>query len=158
MPHLLLNAREALDLANYLCLSKNAGKTPELPNSPAKESLTGRVSASGQTARRVGRVPEMPPQKQLIDLGKRIVIVKGCNNCHQIAPDGQGFANLYADADFSDIQNPKSHEAGCLATDAGKRGKAQALRPDQRDRQAMTTFCEKVRRVPARRAVSTRPE
>src|SRR5262249_1733728 len=83
---------------------------------------------------------KLTPPKQLIDLGKRLVIDRGCNNCHQIAPDGLPFANVYADAGLSDLRNPKIHDRGCLAADAPKRGKGAGYALAAADRAALTAF------------------
>jgi cytochrome c2 len=140
MPHLLLDAGEARDLANYLCLAHDAGKTPPLPATPTAEQLAAAFKRVDGRADELAEFQKLTPPKQLIDLGKRLVIDRGCNNCHQIAPDGQPFANVYADADFSDIQSPKHHDRGCLAADAMKRGKAPRFALAGGDRAALTAF------------------
>lgn len=140
MPHLLLDRKEATDLANYLCLAGDAGNTPALPAPPAKELLTAAFKRVDHRADELAEFLKLPPPQQLLDLGKRLVIDRGCNSCHQIAPGGQPFANVLADAGFSDIQEPKTHDSGCLATSAAKRARAPRYALTADDRKALTTF------------------
>ena len=42
----------------------------------------------------------LPAERQWVDLGKRLVIDKGCNNCHTIAPGGQPLASMPASASW----------------------------------------------------------
>jgi mono/diheme cytochrome c family protein len=140
MPHMLLSDKEARDLANYLCAGKDAGPLRELPEEPA---LAQRVAAF----RRVDPRPEelaafrkLPAERQWLDLGKRLVIEKGCNNCHTIAPGGQPFANVFAEASFVDIRKAETHQRGCLAAEEARRGKAPLFALAEAERAPIRAF------------------
>ena len=66
--------------------------------------------------------------------------VGGCNNCHTFAPGGQSFANIFANAAFADLQNPKVHNSGCLADRDADRGRAPRFALPAGDRKALRLF------------------
>jgi mono/diheme cytochrome c family protein len=122
MPSLLLDAKEADDIAHFLCGQDEPDV--KLPAAPSKEQLTAAFKRVDPRPDELKEFLKLPADQQWFDLGKRIVIDKGCNNCHTIAPDGQPFANVLADAAFEDLRNVKRIKNGCLSADKAKRGKA----------------------------------
>lgn len=123
MPNMLLDNREAEDLARFLCQSK-AEKVSEELSAPKAEQMFAAFRRVDNRADELAEFKRLPVDRQWTDLGKRIVLDKGCNNCHVIAPDGQPFASVQAGASLEDLQDPDRSESGCLATEAKKRGNA----------------------------------
>lgn len=80
---------------------------------------------------------KLPAAAQWKDLGKRLVLDKGCNNCHKIEPGGKPFAQMQASADLGDLLNAVKQHAGCLADKADQRGKAPAFALTDADRAAL---------------------
>ena len=119
MPRMLLQRNEAIDLARFLCESKVEGLSPELP------------------VRQQSRLEDWDA------LGKRLVVAKGCVNCHAIQPGGKkaGDAPLFAALD--DLKKADKAHLGCLANDAAKRGKAPDFGFAAADRDALAPFWPK---------------
>jgi mono/diheme cytochrome c family protein len=140
MPDMRLQGKDAEDLARYLCSSEDADIHRDLPAAPAEEEVLAafrRVETRGDELK---AFQAQPADARLRDLGKRLVIDKGCNNCHTIAPGGKPFASVLASSTFDDLKKPERHDAGCLGADAGKRGKAPAFAFADRDRRALRLF------------------
>jgi mono/diheme cytochrome c family protein len=140
MPNLLLTDKEALDLARYLCGDSTKVQNTELPAAPSKAQRLVAFKHVDPRPEELAAFQKLPDDQQWLDLGKRLVIDKGCNNCHTIAPGGNPFANVLASASFDDLKNPKKHLQGCLANDAAKRGQAPAFPFSSADRQALRQF------------------
>jgi cytochrome c553 len=140
MPNLVLDGKEALDLAGYLCDVRTAPRPPQLPPAPAAPQKWAAFQRVDPRPEELAAFKQLPPERQWLDLGKRLVMDKGCNNCHTIAPGGQPFANFFADASFDDLKNPQAHAAGCLATEPGKRGKAPWFRLGADERRPLKAF------------------
>ena len=119
MPHMLLQGPEATDLARYLCQPDKDDVKPGLSDAPGKEKLS---------------------DAQADDLGKRLVVAKGCVNCHTIAPDGKPLAPSLTLTALEDLGKKK--DAGCLADAADKRGKAPAFAFTDADRDALRAFLD----------------
>ncbi len=115
MPHMLLQNREAEDLAQFLCQA-DAEKIPdELPKPPSAEQRREAFQRVDNRADELAAFEKMQPDAQWLDLGKRLVLDKGCNNCHTIAPDGKPFASMRASATLEDLMQPPNQDGGCLA-------------------------------------------
>ncbi|HVS36716.1 MAG TPA: c-type cytochrome [Gemmataceae bacterium] len=140
MPHMALTQAEAADLAHYLCQSEDRGAQPELPDAPAAEALLAALKRAGAAAAEVAALEKAPAAAQADDLGKRLVVVKGCVNCHTIAPGGKPIAVATA---FTDLPNlGRNSSIGCLADQASKRGKAPAFAFGDADREALRAFID----------------
>ena len=116
MPHMLLQQQEALDLARYLCQTENPAIKSDLPEAPAKT----------------------PPAAQLDELGKRLVVAKGCVNCHTVAPGGKPLAPSATFTALEDLS--KKPDAGCLADRPEKRGAAPTFAFGDADRDVLRAF------------------
>src|SRR5262249_30256116 len=86
MPSMRLNAEEARDLPHYLCQAKNPALKQELPEPPGRNALLAAFRRVEPRAEEMADFERLPAASQWLDLGKRLVIEKGCNNCHTIAP------------------------------------------------------------------------
>jgi mono/diheme cytochrome c family protein len=143
MPHMLLQSREALDLAHFLCCFTGKGLSTALPTEPGKEkrlAAFGRLESDAGERTAFGR---QSADRQWLDLGKRLVIAKGCNNCHTIAPGGKPFASVLASAELDEIKKPHKQGAGCLAEDARKAGSAPRFAFSKGQRAAVNAFLAK---------------
>jgi mono/diheme cytochrome c family protein len=146
MPNMLLTNAEATDLARYLCQPRDGAAPPELPVEP---NLEQRIAIFKRVDPRPDQLKEfqrLSVEKQWLELGQRLVIDRGCNNCHKIEPGGKPFANQVASASFDDIKQVKTHTRGCLADDTASEGrkspdnKAPVHRLADADRQALRHF------------------
>jgi cbb3-type cytochrome oxidase cytochrome c subunit len=136
MPHMLLNAPEADDLARFLCRSSVESIGDDLPKPPIEQMLAA-FQRVDERAEELAAFKRLPAEQQWVDLGKRLVIDKGCNNCHTIAPDGQPFASVQASASLEEIQTPDKQRSGCLDE---KRGAAPHFALSAADREAIRAF------------------
>jgi mono/diheme cytochrome c family protein len=140
MPHMLLRGNEAEDLARYLCTSRDAQLKTNLPPEPSGDDMLAAFRRVEPRQEELAAFRRLPADARWHDLGKRLVIDRGCNNCHTIAPGGKNFANVLASATFDEIKSPKTHHRGCLADDSGKRGKAPWFALGTADREALRRF------------------
>lgn len=140
MPHMLLQRREAEDLANFLCKSTEPGADKELPDAPTTEQLLEAFRRVDDRADELAAFRRLDANKQRLDLGQRLVIAKGCNQCHTIAPGGKPFAQMQARASWDDLKKPARQSQGCLAGAAAKPGVAPRFHLSDADRQAIRRF------------------
>jgi mono/diheme cytochrome c family protein len=140
MPQVPMQPKEALDLAHSLCQAKEADASTDLPPAPARDKMREAFKRVDPRAEELAAFEKLPADAQWVDLGKRLVIDKGCNNCHTIAPGGKPFANVLASAGFDDLKAPEKQEGGCLAEDEAKRGKAPRFAFTKEDREALRAF------------------
>jgi mono/diheme cytochrome c family protein len=118
MPQMQLSGTEARDLARYLCRNRDATLATDPPN----------------------------PDAQLLDLGKRVLLAKGCTNCHPIAPGGKPLAGALARVSFEDLKQSQRQRRGCLADPpmGTERRSAESTAPrfnfDAAARQALRAF------------------
>jgi cbb3-type cytochrome oxidase cytochrome c subunit len=137
MPHMVLQGNESVDLARFLCRPETQEPLFPLPPEPGKEHRLAAFKRVENRADELKEFQNLRDEDQWKDLGKRLVIDKGCNNCHTIAPGGQPFATVLANAFWDDLKKPQTHRSGCLADDAGKRGKAPWFDFGEADRAAL---------------------
>jgi cbb3-type cytochrome oxidase cytochrome c subunit len=140
MPSMTLQGKEAEEIAQYLCESPEPGADADLPSAPGSEDVLAAFKRVDARAGELAAFQRMPADARLRDLGKRLVIDKGCNNCHTIAPGGKPFASTLAGASFGDIKKPERQDSGCLANDPARRGKAPWFGFGERDRKGLRLF------------------
>ncbi|HEY1861428.1 MAG TPA: PA14 domain-containing protein, partial [Gemmataceae bacterium] len=140
MPHMLLQGNESQDLARYLCASRDEKITITMPEPPAREKILDVFQQAEPRAEEQTSFERLPTPVQLVLLGKRLVIEKGCNNCHTIAPGGKPFASVYAQTSLEDLRKETADRKACLAADPGKRGKAPWFSFSDDERKDLTLF------------------
>jgi mono/diheme cytochrome c family protein len=133
MPHLALNGQEATDIARYLCRVTDetfestvpAGKNLK-PATIAAEVFAAHGSAPGEYA----AFRKLPADVQWIDLGRKLLVTKGCVNCHAVEPGGKPLAAIAKFPTLADIK--KAGIAGCLSDEAhaGKAPEYAIARPE----------------------------
>ncbi len=117
MPRMLLQQNEALDLAYFLCQSKVEGLSSTLSQAPAT-----------------------PKSEDWNAVGKKLVVAKGCANCHAVLPGGKPTLDGPAFTLLDDLKKAKSSDKGCLAAGAAQRGKAPDFGFAAADRDALRLF------------------
>lgn len=111
MPSLVLTSQEATDLARYLCTATD----PKIAKEPEKADETGLIALAEKLvpAAESKKFEGLKPVEQWKDLGKRLVVSKGCVNCHTLEPGGKA---VKATAKFESLaEAKKAPEKGCLA-------------------------------------------
>jgi cbb3-type cytochrome oxidase cytochrome c subunit len=139
MPNMVLQGSEALDLARFLCAPGKDRPSPASPV-PSLEQATAAFRRVDSRPEELAHFERLPPDARWIDLGKRIVIDKGCNSCHAIAPEGKQVAQVPASANARDLRKPGRQSAGCLADNASGRGRAPHFAFSAADREALRAF------------------
>src|SRR5205814_3063953 len=136
----LLQGNEAQDLARYLCQSTDETIAPNLAPLDNAEKIDEVFKRVDNRPEELAAFKKLPAAAQWKDLGKRLVLDKGCNNCHKIEPGGKPFASMQASADLADVTKPAKQHAGCLADKADKLGQAPKFALRDQDREALRAF------------------
>ena len=140
MPHMLLQANEAIDLGRYLCQSKNPDVKADLPETPAQEKLVAAFKRVETKPAELATFEKLAAAAQADDLGRRLATARGCANCHTIAPGGKTIAPTLTVAPLEDLG--QKSDAGCLADKPEKRGKAPAFTLTDADHEALRAFLD----------------
>jgi len=138
MPNMLLEGKEASDLARFLCEVKDKDVASDLPESPSKEQLAAAFKRLTPTADDQTAFDKLKPEQQWLELGKRLVVEKNCTACHTIAPDKKPLAGKPAKAPFAELKTKQA--TGCLVDDLAKRGPAPGFALSDADRKAVRLF------------------
>ena len=140
MPNLLLDGKEALDIARFLTEEKDKTIPEDLPAAPADGQRLAVYKQLKPTAEEQAAFDKLKPEDQWLSLGQRLVIERGCNNCHNVAPAGKALPTHGATANFDQLKSGKTLAAGCLSDDAAKRGAAPTFALDAKDKAALRAF------------------
>lgn len=119
MPHMALNGQEATDLARYLCRVTDETLEAGMPAAgglePAK--IAGEVFASyGCEPGEYAAFKKQPVDAQWIDLGRKLLVTKGCANCHAVEPGGRALAATARFPALADVK--KAGVRGCVSEQA----------------------------------------
>jgi mono/diheme cytochrome c family protein len=118
MPQMNLGPQEAADIARYLCRLTDDGVNTAMPAAPITKpaELVKDVYKAyfGVKARdELAGFEKLPADKQWADLGGKLVVLKGCVDCHAIEENGKA---LPAGAWFPSLNEIKHAGAkGCIA-------------------------------------------
>lgn len=134
MPNMVLQGQESTDIARFLCMTAD----PQIPQTLAEPPL--------KPAQIAGNIPgidplnfvELKPADQWKELGKRLVVSRGCVNCHAIDIDRKP---LKADGKFPTLAEVQKSApgTGCLA-EAPTAGKTPAYPLDAKQKSAVASF------------------
>jgi cbb3-type cytochrome oxidase cytochrome c subunit len=138
MPSLLLSAREAEDLAEFLCQATDPAPKP--PREPGSAAMLATFRRLGPRPAEVFEFRKLPAEEAWRQLGKRLVAARGCARCHTIAPGGKAVPASPAPASFDDLRDPARAARGCLASTAKVRGRAPDFGLGDKDREALRAF------------------
>ena len=94
MPQMNLNSQEATDLARYLCRVTDENLVPEMPAAPKTKPLeVGRKMYEGhddlKARDELTAIEKLPTEKQWVEIGHKLVVMKGCVDCHTIEQGGK---------------------------------------------------------------------
>ncbi|HEV3444533.1 MAG TPA: c-type cytochrome, partial [Gemmataceae bacterium] len=137
MPDMRLNREEARNLAHFLCQAVDRDIPQDLPDAPSKAQREAAFRRVESRLPELVEFQQLSAEGQVLDLGKRLVIDRGCNNCHTIAPGGAAFASMLADASFTDITQPGKLDQGCLSDMRRKQSRSPRFAFSDQDRQAL---------------------
>ena len=137
MPNMLLDAKEATDIAYHLCESTSEQIKEELPPSPTTGQLLDAFKKLQPKPDELAAFQKQSSDDQWLDLGKRLVVSRGCTNCHNVAPGGKALPTVVAQASFQAMAKSK---AGCVAETAA--GPAPRFSFSTSERQAVRAFLE----------------
>ncbi|HEY3787980.1 MAG TPA: c-type cytochrome [Urbifossiella sp.] len=119
MPHMNLNDREATDLSRYLCRVTDETFDIAMPTGKQLNPLDIAApvfKSAGAKPVEMGTFNNLSVEKQWIELGKKLMVTKGCVNCHAMEPGGQVLA---ASVKFPSLNAAKKAGiAGCLSDEA----------------------------------------
>jgi cbb3-type cytochrome oxidase cytochrome c subunit len=136
MPSLLLNAKDAQDIANYLCLAKGDKAVEELPPAPAADQVLKAFEKLSFNDAERAAFKKLDAAGQWRALGEQVVVARGCASCHAIEPGGKKLPVRVSKLDFAAIQQPASRGKGCLADAAKDLGTAPEFGfPERRPKQ-----------------------
>jgi cytochrome c2 len=140
MPHMNLEAREALDLARYLCRVTDETLSPRMPDANGlKPSLIAEqvFEAFGATPEELEKFADQKVDAQWLELGQKLLVTKGCVNCHAVEPDGKA---MTAKAKFPGLDAIKKVSGkGCLS-DGAHAGKAPEYTLAAKESAALAAF------------------
>jgi mono/diheme cytochrome c family protein len=105
MPQMNLSSQEATDLARYLCRMTEENFSPEMPATPKIKPLEmGRKAYEGsdiiKARDELAALEKLSTEKQWVEIGRKLVVAKGCVDCHtieqggKILPSGDSFPKL----------------------------------------------------------------
>jgi mono/diheme cytochrome c family protein len=140
MPNLLLDTREADDLAAFLMRDRIEGVHADLPAEPPAAQRLAAFQRVEARAEEVKEFEKLSARDQWLELGKRLVLERGCNACHTIEPDGKPFASVLPGIDLENLARPEKHVRGCLAPKPPSISKSPRYLFTPSERQAVTAF------------------
>ena len=140
MPHMVLSGTESQDIARYLCRVTAETFTPTMPDGAGLKPATIAAAvyeAAGAKPAETEAFRKLPPDRQWVDLGRKVMTTKGCVNCHAVEPGGKPLAPQTGLPllDFVKTSGAK----GCLSADAHA-GKAPEYKLAPAERAAVAAF------------------
>ena len=115
MPHMALNGQEAQDIARYLSRVTDETIVTEPPGSAGmRPSLIADTVNEGAGAKpaEAEAFKKLSADLQWIDLGRKLIVSRGCINCHAVEPAGK---TLTATAKFPSLSDIRKAGHGCLS-------------------------------------------
>lgn len=118
MPHMNLNQQEATDVARYLCRLTDDDVTTAMPAAPKTKpgELVKQVYRDFYGLKARDAIPafqQLPAEKQWADLGSKLVVLKGCVDCHVIEEKGKALAPAQWFPSLDEIK--AAGTKGCIA-------------------------------------------
>src|SRR5262249_473901 len=81
---------------------------------------------------------KLPADAQWIDLGRKLLVTKGCVNCHAVEPSGKALAPTAKFASLEDVKKAGPGK-GCL-TEKAEAGKLPEYKLDAKEKAAVGAF------------------
>jgi cytochrome c551/c552 len=127
MPNMMLDGRDARDLANYLCRTKDNSISLDVALPPLKPGDLPWKSD-------VPNFESLVPEKQWQALGEVIAVRKGCANCHELPK------TKLATPAFASLDNVAKKPDGLCVSPKPNPSKAPAYLFDESQRKALVSF------------------
>lgn len=137
MPNMLLDQKDATDLARFLCNKDNSKPLAALQIDG--EAVTA-FKKLKPTDADLATFAKLQPDPQWIMLGQKLVSERGCTNCHNIAPAKMPLPAHPSNITFDLLKSGKNATAGCLADDSAKRKQAPVFAVGEADRKTIRAF------------------
>jgi mono/diheme cytochrome c family protein len=122
MPQMNLSSQEATDLARYLCRMTEENFSPEMPPAPKIKPMdVGRKAFEGsdvlkardELADELAAIEKQSAEKQWVEIGRKLVVAKGCVDCHTIEQGGKALVSGDLFPKLAKIKTAESK--GCIA-------------------------------------------
>jgi cbb3-type cytochrome oxidase cytochrome c subunit len=111
MPHMNLDPRESLDIARFLCRLTDDRLPSAMPS--AKGLKPDLIAESVLDAAELEAFGRQKPDAQWLDLGRKLLLTKGCVNCHAVEPGGKALAAAATLPTLVEVR--KAGGKGCLS-------------------------------------------
>lgn len=120
MPQMNLTAAEAMDIARHLCRVSDEAMSPEMPD--GKGLKPGLIAlevfkAHGTKPGELDAFIQLPTVMQWAALGEKLMVTKGCVNCHTVEANGKPLEPRAKFPPLADIRKP-AEPKGCLSNTA----------------------------------------
>jgi cytochrome c2 len=117
MPHMVLSAQEAADIARYLCRVTDDSVRPAMPAAPRTKPVdlgraVYRELLGAKSRDEFAAFQKLPADKQWVDIGEKLALLKGCVDCHAIESDGKPRPSAGHFARLDEIKSAGA--AGCI--------------------------------------------
>ncbi|MBL8794001.1 MAG: c-type cytochrome, partial [Planctomycetia bacterium] len=142
MPNMLLEAKDATDIARYLCQTRDEKIKTDAPAAPEKLKPSEVLVKLDPAYNDILKFRDLQPDAQWAEVGKLALTARGCTNCHQVAPGGKALPTAGAKTNFESLKSAKNLTAGCLADDAKQQGSAPRFALTEADRKALRAFLQ----------------
>lgn len=109
MPNLALESKDTQDIARYLCKQTDEAIEKSLPAAPKLKPETLLGTPTPKDLEAFARLPE---DKQWAEAGKRLIVAKGCVNCHDVSSSGKKLDRVATFPTLAEIR--KSPAKGCM--------------------------------------------
>jgi mono/diheme cytochrome c family protein len=139
MPNMLLEAKDATDIARYLCETRDDKIKNDAPAAPEKIKPSEVLVKLDPAYNDIVKFRDLQPDAQWVEVGKLTLTTRGCTNCHHVAVGGAALPKAAAKTHFESLKTGKNLTAGCLADDA-KPGAVPRFALAEADRQALRAF------------------
>lgn len=133
MPHMSLNGNEAQDIARYLC--RVTDDTIETSPPKGRGLDPAALFKAAATPAEIQAFNKMTLDLQWIELGRKLIVSKGCVNCHAVEPGGKP---LTAAAKFPSLEAIR--KSGAKACNSEKPGTAPDYHLAKESRSALASF------------------
>ena len=121
MPKMGLSLQESQAMAAYLCASKDRASEWEFPEIPADNEIARELDSLDFSVDEKAALGDHSSQERLVKMGERLVVQRGCVQCHRIAPGGDKVQSEHpVYSSLVEVVESAGSEKGCLSSDAVK--------------------------------------
>jgi mono/diheme cytochrome c family protein len=124
MPQVVNSAKDAEDLANYLCLSRKISEAPTMPEAPDAGKVREAFFQIEKDEAARAAFAKLGEDARLKNLGQRLLGEHNCLACHSLQIGKPPAPAKVSKFDFEAIKQSATRKNGCLAENAQQRGSA----------------------------------